>query len=263
VRAGGLGDKAIEACVENALTGLRAVMPSSESIELACDLSRGDAQPWRVTTDRSGYGVVEITRTRIRHGDQMLSAGEELDTLAEHSMYLLVADADASGAMLALAMRWTRDADATLVAVRPPAPKAAPPRFIAMGQTTASESLTGDVEDPSRATLQIGAGSLTACVGRWSQAARLSDPGAISAAAQKLAARCRTQGCSSSLAIAVDRDAAAGDLVEVAGAARRAGFERALVVRGSGGAAPAAETTDDGATAIGCTPGNAGGGDEP
>ena len=262
VRAGGLGDKALEACVENAVTGLRVVMPTSETAEIACDLSRGDAQPWRVTTDRSGYGVVEVTRTRVRHGDQMLSAGEEPDTLAEHSMYLIVADADAPGAMLGLAMTWTRDADATLVAVRPAAPRGAPAQFLAMGQTAASESSSGDSEDPARAMLQVGTGSVIACASRWTHVAKLADPAAVGAAAQQLAARCRTLHCSSSLVIAVDRDAVAKDLVEVTGAARRAGFERAIVVRGAGGPPPAgAAAAEDGAAGLGCTPANAG--DEP
>src|SRR6185436_9239641 len=104
VRAGGLGDRAIEACVENAVTGMRVMLPSEASGELACDLSRGDAQLWRLTLDRSGYGVVEISRTRVRYGDQMLSSGEDVDALADHTIFLLVADADATGAMLALAM---------------------------------------------------------------------------------------------------------------------------------------------------------------
>lgn len=259
VRAGGLGDKAIEACVENAVTGLRVVLPTSDAAEIACDLSRGDAQPWRVTADRSGYGVVEVTRTRVRHADQMLSAGEEPDTLAEHAMYVIVADADAPGAMLGLAMRWTRDADATLVAVRPASPKGAAARFLAMGQTAASESASGELDDLVRATLQVGSASVTACVNRWTHVAKLADPAAVGGAVQKLAAQCRRQ-CPSSLVIAVDRDAAAGALIEVAGAARRAGFERALIVRGSGGPPPAV-APEDGEAGLGCTPANAG--DEP
>ena len=61
--------------------------------------------------------------------------------------------------------------------------------------------------------------------------------------------------------IAVDRDAVAKDLIEVTGAARRAGFERALIVRGSGGKPPAPESAAEGEPAgFGCTPANAGDG---
>lgn len=258
VRAGGLGDKALEACVENAVTGLRVVTPVSEAVELACDLSRGDAKPWRVTVDRAGYGVVEVSRTRVRSGDQMLSAGEDPDALAEHAMYLLVADPDATGAMLVLAMRWTREADATIVALRPAAPKGAPPApplYLAMGQTAASEGSGIETDDPSRPTLQIGATSVTACVSRWSHAAKLADAGAVGAAASKLAERCRSRSCSSALALALDRDAAVKDLLEVAGAARRAGFERAIVVRGGGGKPPPKPGEgEDEPAGVGCPP---------
>jgi hypothetical protein len=250
VRAGGLGDKAIEACVENAMTGLRVVLPSETSSELSCDLSRGDAQPWRVTTDRGGHGVVEISRTRVRHGDQMLSLGEEPDTLTDHTTYLLVADADAPGALLTLAMRWTGDADSTLVAVRPAGPPGAPPQLLGAGYTATSGQ--GGDDEEVRATLEVGAAEVTACASRWRQVAKLADPAAIDAAAQKLAARCRTLACSASLVIGVGRDAVGRDLIEVAGAARRAGFERVLFLRGRGGVP--ADESDDGSPSSGCAP---------
>lgn len=243
VRAGGLGDKALEACVENAVTGMRVLLPSEVSGEIACDLSRGDAQPWRATTDRGGYGVVEVSRTRVRHAGQMLSAGEEPDTLTDHTIYLLVADADASGAMLSLAMRWTRDADATLVAVKP---AGGAPLLLGVGHTAGADA--GLDEDPARATLEVGAGALTACASLWKHAARLADPAAIDAAAQQLAAQCRSLACSPSLVVAVGGDAVAKDLVEVVGAARRAGFDRVLFMRGTGGQAP-----DDASEGAGCT----------
>lgn len=232
VRAGGLGEKTIEACVENAVTGMRVMLPSEVSGELACDLSRGDARPWRVTADRGGYGVVEISRAGVRHGDQALAPGAEPDTLTDHAIYLLVADADAPGAMLSLAMTWTRDAEATLVAVRPAPPAGPAPQLLGVGYTAAADA-EGE-EDPARATLEVGARAVTACASLWKHEARLADPAAIDAAAQKLAARCRSLACPSSLVIAVGRDAAAKDLVEVVGAARRAGFERVLLMRAAG-----------------------------
>ena len=253
-RAGGLGDKAAEACVENALTGLRVVLPSSSSGELACDLSRGDAQPWRLTLDRGGYGVVEVSRTRVRYGDQSLSLGEEPDTLSGHSVFALVADADAPGALLALAMRWTSEADATLVALRAAGAAGAggPPLLLGAGRTAAAEDQTGEGEE-SRPLLELGGGALTACTGRWRQIARLADPSAIDGAVQKLAARCRERGCSPSLVIAADRDAAARELAQAAGAARRAGFERVLFVPGVGQAAAGEEPAEP-ADGVSCPP---------
>jgi hypothetical protein len=257
VRAGGLGDRALEACVENAVTGLRVVLPQETSSELACDLSRGDAQPWRVTADRGGYGVVEISRTRVRHGDQTLSLGEEPDPLTDHSMYLLIADADAPGALLSLAMRWTDDADTTLVAVRPARPPGAPAQLLGAGFT--AMAALGGYDEEVRATLEVGAAAVTACASRWRHAAKLADPAAIDGAAQKLAARCRALACSTSLVIGVGRDAIGKDLVEVAGAARRAGFERVLFLRGRGGAP--LDESDDGSPSAGCAPPDRG--DEP
>jgi len=251
VRVGGLGDKTIEACVENAVTGLRVVLPSEVSGELACDLSRGDAQPWRATVDRGGYGVVRISRTGVRYGDRLLAEreeiGEEIAPLTDHAMFLLVADADAPGARLSLAMRWTGDADATLVAVREAGRSDGPPRLVGVGYTAAAGQ--GGDSDAARATLEVGAAAVTACAGGWRQVAGLADPVAIDGAAQQLAARCRTASCSSSLVIAIDRDAVAKDLVEVAGAARRAGFERVMLLRGTG--TPADEGPSPGA---GCAP---------
>jgi hypothetical protein len=250
VRAGGLGDKAIEACVENALTGVRVILPSAASGELACDLSRGDAQPWRVTPDRGGYGVVEISRTGVRHGEQTLAAGEAPDALGDHAVFVLVVDADAPGALLARAMRWTGDADATLVAVRA-ANAGAAPQLLGAGHTAAADDQTGE-GDAARAMLEVGAGAVTACAGRWKHAAKLADPAAIDGAVQRLAARCRTLSCLPTLVIAIDRDAVARALAQVAGAARRAGFERVLFVQGAGG--PPVRGDEDLAGAVSCTP---------
>ncbi len=244
-RVGGLGDKAIEACVENAMTGLRVMLPMETSGELACDLSRGDALPWRATLDREGYGVVEISRTRVRFGDQMLSAGEVPDTLSDHPMFVLVADPDAPGALLALAMRWTGDADKTMVAVRGAGPPGAPPQLVGVGHTSTAGS--GEGEDP-RAMLEIGAAGVTACASTWTHTAKLADPAAVDGAAQQLAAKCRSLSCSTSLVIAVDADAVAKDLVAVAGAARRAGFERVLIMRGTAGKPPGDDDPADGVT---------------
>lgn len=254
VRAGGLGDPAIEACVENAVTGMRVLLPSDTSGELTCDLSRGDAQPWRVTPDRPGYGLVEISRTRVRAGDQLLSLGEEPDTLADHAVFVLAADADAPGPLLWLAMRWTADATATLVAVRAAPSPGGALLFLGTGHTAAADEGGGELVQP---TLQVGASAVTACAGRWSHAARLADGAAVDAAAHKLAGKCHSLPCAAALAIAVDGDAVAKDLIVAAGAARRAGFERVLFMRGTGGPPAqrgASASAEDTSPAIGCAP---------
>ena len=188
------------------------------------------------------------TEASLKAAVALVNSAEEPDTLTDQTKFLLVADADAPGAMLALAMRWTRDADATLVAVRPSGPPGAAPQLLGVGHTAAADGSGGDGE-VVHATLEVGAAWLTACAGRWRHVARLADPAAIDGAAQKLAARCRSLMCAPSLVIAVDRAAVARDLVGVADAARRAGFERVLFMRGTGGA-PA----EDAVGGAGCTP---------
>ncbi|HEY6176265.1 MAG TPA: hypothetical protein VIX73_17540, partial [Kofleriaceae bacterium] len=61
---------------------------------------------------------------------------------------------------------------------------------------------------------------------------------AVDGLARKVAARCRGVRCSASLGVAIDADATASQLLDVAGAARRAGFERVLLGSYSGCAAP-------------------------
>ena len=67
VRVGGLGDRTGETCVMTKLFELRlppAAYPEVP-VEIACDLERGGALPWRVTP-ADDYAVVELTKAGVR-----------------------------------------------------------------------------------------------------------------------------------------------------------------------------------------------------
>jgi len=85
--------------------------------------------------------------------------------------------------------------------------------------------------------LRVSSGTITACVDRASQHASLGDPAAVDGLVRRVAARCRGVRCSASLGVTIDADATASQLLDVAGAARRAGFERVLLGSYSGCAA--------------------------
>jgi len=224
VRIGGLGDVQGEACVAKALVGLHVIAPKPEAVEVACDLARGDAQAWRVAPS-AGYGVIEAEHAKLHHDADTVLPGTEPDPLPSKT-YLVVARGDASGAMLQLALAWANDADAVLVAMHD---GTAAPIFLALGHTSASHGDDSLVTETSRAALRVGAKLLTGCVNHATHEAKLSDGAAVGALVQRLATRCRTLHCAQTLLVSMDGDAVARDLVEITGAARRAGFERVLL----------------------------------
>jgi biopolymer transport protein ExbD len=73
--------------------------------------------------------------------------------------------------------------------------------------------------------LMLARNRVQACLGKQSREGKLSEAGQL---AQKLATRCKSQRCGS-LVIGMDDLSLAKDLVEITGAARRAGFERVLI----------------------------------
>ncbi len=124
--------------------------------------------------------------------------------------------------MLQLALMWARDATAVLLSV---GDGKTPPVFLGMGNATSTEESDGEALRPA---LRIGNKLATGCVGRAMHKANLKVPAEVSGLLQRLATRCRTLRCAPTLVIAMDSDAVARDLLEVAGAARRAGFDRVL-----------------------------------
>lgn len=227
-RAGGLGDVA-EACVARRLAELHVLIPAHDPAEIACDFARGDARPWRIAPG-AGYTVLEAGPHGVRHGDDVVTPGVVAPRpLPADQTFLVVAGPDTPGAMIELAVEWTEQGDATLIALRdgPRAP-------LVIGVARTAHQLGGAEAATAWPALRVGSRMVTACVDRASLRAALADPVAVDALARRVAARCRGLRCSASLAVTIDADASASQLLEVAGAARRAGFERVLLASYTG-----------------------------
>ncbi len=237
VQAGGLGHAASERCVEQALSGMTVVAPAQQPVEIACDYARGDAQPWRVTP--AAYRVITTSRKQLRYESQTLVIGApEPEPLLDPGTYLVLADADATGAMVTLALQWASEGNGAIIAVRD---GARAPIFLGVGRTASADGIDGLARGTAQPGLRLGAKLLTACVGRATQRAKLADVTAVGSLVQWLATRCKTARCISTLSVALDPDAIVRDLVEVIGAARRAGFDRVLL----GTDAPCGTQDDD------------------
>jgi hypothetical protein len=223
VRAGGLGDAGTEACVAARLGELRVATPVHDTVEIACDFSRGEARPWRVTP-AAGYAVIEATGRAVRHGEATVtpSALDPAPLPAEQT-FLVVAGPDTTGAMLELAFAWAEQGDATVVALRDGG--TAP---VYLGVAVTAHQVGGVEVAGAWPTLRVGGGTLTACVERSTREAPLGKPEAVDAVVRRVAARCRAVHCGSSLGVTIDPDATARELSQITGATRRAGFERVL-----------------------------------
>jgi hypothetical protein len=222
-RAGGLGD-AVEACVARRLAELRVLTPGREPTEVACDFARGEARPWRIAP-ASGYTVLEAARHGVRFGDDLVTPGVVAPRpLPADQTFLVITHPDTPGAMLELALEWAEQGDATLIALadEPRAP-------LVVGTARTAHQIGGLESATAWPALRVGKRAVTACVDRASQAVAAGDPAAIDDLVRRLATRCRGLRCSGSLGVAIDGDASASQLAEVAGAARRAGFERVLL----------------------------------
>ena len=222
-RVGGLGDATGEACAAKAIANLEVLAPSPTLVEVACDLARGDARPWRVTPT-AGYGVIEASVRQLKYGTQTLKPGaSDPSPIAVTKTFLVVAEPDTPGSMLELALLWAAD-DVAVVALRD---GAGAPLFLGIGRTAAS--LGASSVESIRPTLRLGTTTLTSCVDRASQQTKLADPLAVGTLVQRVAEKCRKLSCTGTLAIAIDNEAKVKDLVEVVGAARRSGFDRVLI----------------------------------
>jgi len=220
VRAGGIGDKDAELCAAKSLAGLKVMTPSQEHVEIACDLARGDASPWRVSPG-AGYELIEIDARGLKHADEIVVPGvSEPDPLPADT-YVVVARPDTLGGMLQLALMWARDATAVVLAV---GDGKTPPVFLGMGNAQPAD----EESDALRPAIRVGKQFATGCVGRATHKAAVSSSTELGGLIQKLAAKCRTLRCAPTLVVAIDTDAVAKDLLEVAGAARRGGFDRVL-----------------------------------
>lgn len=221
VRAGGIGDKDGETCAAKSLSGLHVMTPAQEHVEISCDLSRGDAAPWRVSP-AAGYQVIEVDARGLKHGTEVVVPGVSEPEPLPADIYVVVARPDTLGGMLQLALMWARDSSAVVLAV---GDGKAAPVFLGMGNAAPSEE--GDAE-ALRPAIRVGKQYATGCIGRATHKASVTSSVELGGLMQKLAARCRTLHCAPTMVVAIDTDAVAKDLLEVAGAARRNGFDRVL-----------------------------------
>lgn len=226
VRAGGLGERSVEQCIEETLGTLEVISPLARASEIACDISRGDAEPWLVSPD-GGYQVVTVDSRQVRHQDLTLVVdGTAPEPLPPASAALLVVDPAAKGGLITLAIEWVANIENAMIALAGDSPS---PRYLAMARTAAIEPgllRDGDVVIPM---LRVSAQKLTACRGGTARSVALHDPVATSALVSKLAKSCTSPTCASTLLVALDPDAVAQDLVEVTGIARLHGFDRVLI----------------------------------
>jgi hypothetical protein len=228
-RVGGLGDPASERCIAAALLSLHVPGKSGEA-EIACDLSRGDAQRWRVAT--GGYEVITTTRTSISHAGRTIElAASEPDPLPPNRTYLILVQRDTPGTVLEAAIGWAFEGDATLIALQG---DARAPVFLGMGRSTFA---LGDPHDDINAvdvSLEVDRTQLAACVRMDAQSAPLGDPDAVRAVLANLAVRCKTARCASTVGLTLEGGGTVGALAEVIDAIRHAGFSRVLIGGGIG-----------------------------
>ena len=230
VRVGGLGDHESEFCVRAVLGNLHVPGAARFGIELACDLARGDAQRWRLALD--DYEVITASATQLAHDGLVITAGAaDPAPLPANKTYAIVMTPETPGTLLELALTWANDGDATLVAL---ASGPGAPVLLGSGRSTYA---LGDAHDDINAvdvTFEIDPERLNACFHTTAEAAPLSDHAAVHALVARLADRCRTTRCASTVGIAVDGATPAKALVGAMDEVRRAGFERALIGGGLG-----------------------------
>jgi hypothetical protein len=226
VRAGGLGERRVEQCIEEALGNLEVLSPVARAAEISCDVSRGDAEPWLVSPD-GGYEVVTVDSRQVRSRELALVIdGTAPEPLPPATAALLVVDPNAKGGLITLAIEWVANIENAIIALAGDAPS---PRYLAMARTAAMEPgflRDADVVIPM---LRVSGQKLTACRGGTARSVPLHDPAATSALVAKLAHACKSPACTSTLVVALDPDAVAQDLVKVMGTARLHGFDRVLI----------------------------------
>lgn len=225
VRVGGLGHHATERCIAGHVARMQVPLAPPRAHEVACDLSRGNARPWRVTP-AAGYGVISIAGAQLRYGDEVLAPDDEPEALVDSDVYLIVSEPTTPGSTLARALAWANEGDAAVIALRD---GPAAPLYIGLGRVAISEGEDGLGSGVVQPVLQVDRTRVTACDGHNARSAKLSRPDDVASLVRRLAKRCRQLRCSSSLAVTFDGDAIVRDLVEVTSAARRAGFERVLI----------------------------------
>lgn len=228
-RVGGLGDAGSESCMVKALASLQIARGNIDA-EIACDLSRGDAQRWRVTPE--SYEVITTTRTSISYRGRTVDLGAgEPDALPPNRTYVILVHPDTPGTVLEAAIGWAFEGDSTLIALQG---DGGAPVLLGMGRSTFA---LGDAHDDINAidvSLEVDHTQLAACVRVDAQAAPLADPKAVRDVLENLALRCKNARCASTVGLTLEGGGTVGALAEVVDAVRHAGFSRVLIGGGIG-----------------------------
>jgi hypothetical protein len=212
-RSGGSGDAQVDACISTSLIGLKVTAPPTVT-ELACDIVRGDPQPWRVAPE--GYTVIDVGENQITQSGTAFSKATLVPANADAThAFLIVADPAAPPAMVALAYERTQWSAATLVAVKT---DPGPPVFIAMGR----DGRTREKDYAPLLAIEHEKDSVKSCVDNQSRAT--SPKAEIETLLRTLANSCDPKPCPATLSIALS--GTMQDLAAAADAARRAGLPR-------------------------------------
>lgn len=219
VRAGGLGDAAVESCLAIAVNGF-TVAPPAQSVEIACDFVRGRADaPLRVSSD-AGYAVVQVTshEVRVDGATHPLPAKQRITSLGVKSAVLVVADPDATAQGIDFALWWAPAGGSTLVAIKA---SGGAPVFVGMGDSRADRVKT------TKRVLQLrtDGGRMRACLPNSELGdAPLLDFRAMDAVMAKARQACDAQPCEHTIVVGTSASFEAKDLVATTSASRRAGF---------------------------------------
>lgn len=209
VRSGGLGDAAIDACIAEALGGVRVRAPASSYTQVACDLAHGNAEAWRLAP-AAGY-------QRVRAGEREVA--NDSGGAVPFGPYAVIAERGTPGAVLERALG---AGGATSIVVGLATGEARAPLFLAVAPPPSA-----GVAAAPHVSLVIGPVEVKTCFRRDVHRASVRDPDAVGRLVQAAGAVCRARGCLDETAIvALDTDGHAGDLVEPLRALRRAGFTR-------------------------------------
>ncbi|MCE9572276.1 MAG: AgmX/PglI C-terminal domain-containing protein [Deltaproteobacteria bacterium] len=221
-RVGGLGDAAIEGCLAAALDGATVADPGAGGA-VACDLARGEPQPWRITPDPR-YALIEVGRD-VRYADKAIDLAADRFDVPPDRTVLLVADATTPAAQVGAALAWTGSRRTVLLAVRV---GAGAPTYVAGFAMSQPGTIARHSEAP-RAALGLRAGKVSACVaGAALGEAAIDDRAAIDRLLATVATRCAAARCEPLVEIVATPDTPAGAIAAASAAADRIAM-RALV----------------------------------
>ncbi|HUS27053.1 MAG TPA: hypothetical protein VMZ53_01040 [Kofleriaceae bacterium] len=212
-RSGGSGDAQVDACISTSLIGLKVTAPPTVS-EVACDIVRGDPQPWRVAPE--SYTVLDVGPTEIKEAGVALTKQTLVPAKADAThAFLIVVDPAAQPGLVAGAFDRTQWSAATLVALKT---ESGSPVFIAMGR----DGRTREKDYAPLLAIEREKDSVKSCVD--GEARGTAPQAEIETLLQTLARSCDPKPCPATLSIALG--GTMQDLAAAADAARRAGLPR-------------------------------------